>query len=107
MGLEKSCFSLLHLSLQSLGWPRPERQLRTAKLPWGWGSAVPAPPQNQLWVLPPAWFGLSHSYPVGPFLQDTGCSYWSFSLFPCPKQHRDQLHHPTSLFPPCFHPVQG
>lgn len=46
VGLEKSCFSLLHLSLQSLGWPRPERQLRTAKLPWGWGSAVPAPPQK-------------------------------------------------------------
>lgn len=42
VGLEKSCFSLLHLSLQSLWCPSPERQLRTVKLPWGGGSAVPA-----------------------------------------------------------------
>lgn len=46
VGLEKSCFSLLHLSLKSLWYPRPEKQLRTVKLPWGGGSGVPAPSQK-------------------------------------------------------------
>lgn len=40
VGLDKSCFSLLHLSL----WcPSPQRQLRALKFPWGGGSDVPAP----------------------------------------------------------------
>lgn len=43
---EWGCFSLLPLSLQSLWCPRPERQQRMMKLPWGGGSAVPASPQK-------------------------------------------------------------